>query len=117
LSAGVIGHALAAWLTLPVPFFPVLLVVMGLGMGLATSTSSVLTLALSSAAEHGQASTSLNLADVLGSVTVIAAGGAVFAALHVAAGQDATVFALIWAIVAVGAVLLVIAGRRIRTRG
>ena len=117
LSAGVIGHALAAWLTLPVPLFPVLLVVMGLGMGLATSTSSVLTLALSSAAEHGQASTSLNLADVLGSVTAIAAGGAVFAALHVAAGQDATVFALIWTIVAVGAVLLVIAGRRIRSRG
>lgn len=115
LTTGIVGHALAAWFTLPVPVFPVLLVLMGLGMGMATATTSVLTLLLAPEAEHGEASTSLNLADVLGSVSGIAAGGAIFAALHIDAGEDAHVFGLIWAMIALAAGTLVVTGRRIRT--
>ena len=114
LVIGICGLALAAWFILPLAVFPVLLVFMGLGMGMATATSSVLMLLLASEAEHGEASTSLNLADVLGSVSGIAAAGAVFAALHVEAGADAHVFGLIWSITAVAAGVLVITGRRIR---
>ena len=114
LTLGIIGLALCAWLALPVPVVPALLILMGLGMGMATATTSVLTLLLSTEAEHAASSTSLNLADVLGSVSGIAAGGALFAALHVAAGRDAHVFALIWAVTAVAAGTLVITGRRVR---
>jgi MFS family permease len=89
--------------------------VMGLGMGLATATTSVLMLGLSTPEQHGESSTSLNLSDVLGSVLGIATGGAVFAALHTESGADAPVFALMWSITAAAAVLLAVAGARVRT--
>lgn len=116
LTIGITGNALAAWFALPVPLIPLCLVLMGLGMGLTTATTSVLTLLLATEAEHGEASTSLNLADVLGSVSGIAAGGALFAALHSAAGADAHVFGLIWAITGLTSALLIVAGRRVRPR-
>jgi hypothetical protein len=75
---------------------------------------SVLTLSLTPAEDHGAASSSLQLADVLGSVLGIAAATAVFAALHTQAGADGPVYALIWAGLAVVAVLVVPAGLRIR---
>lgn len=117
LTVGICGIALSAWFTLPVIVFPLCLVLMGLGMGLSAATTSVLMLALSTEAEHGESSTSLNLADVLGSVTGIASGGAIFAALHTTAGADARVFGTIWAITAVAAGLLVLTGRRVRPAG
>ena len=91
------------------------LAVAGLGMGLGTASLSVLALSLTSPADHGSASSSLQLSDVLGSVIGIAATGAVFAALHTRAGEDAPVFVTMWIGTACVATLVVIAGRRIRT--
>ena len=50
----------------------------GLGMGLISPSLSVLTLALSSASEQGQNSSSLRLADALGIATTLAIGGVLF---------------------------------------
>ena len=91
------------------------LVACGTGMGLGTSSLSVLSLELTSPADHGSTSSSLQLADVLGSVIGIAASGAVFAALHRAAGQDVPVFVGMWLGLSVVAALVAVAGSRIRT--
>ena len=91
------------------------LVACGTGMGLGTASLSVLALTLTPAADHGAASSSLQLADVLGSVLGIAAAGAVFAALHTRAGQDAPVYVAMWLGLACVASLAVAAGQRIRT--
>ena len=114
LAVGIAGNLASAALGLPTAVVPVSIAVMGLGMGLTTATTSVLMLGLSSAAEHGESSTSLNLSDVLGSVLGIATGGAIFAALHTTDGSDAGVFALMWSVTAAAAVVLAVAGRRIR---
>jgi len=114
LALGTAACVLSAWLTLPLPAFPLALILMGLGMGMTTATTSVLMLMLTTEAEHGEASTSLNLADVLGSVIGIAAGGALFAALHRAAGQDAKVFAMMWLISSAAALVLILTGPRTR---
>lgn len=84
----------------------------GLGMGLAMASTSVLSLTLSAPEEHGRAASSLNLADVLGSVMGVAAAGAVFAALHDPAGSDVPVFVLMWLLLAGVGALCVEAGRR-----
>ncbi|MFN2318953.1 MAG: MFS transporter [Dermatophilaceae bacterium] len=116
LGVGIAGILGTAALGLPTAVVPVSIAFMGLGMGLTTATTSVLMLALSSEAEHGASSTSLNLSDVLGSVLGIATGGAIFAALHTSPGSDAGVFALMWSVTAVAAVVLAVAGRRILVR-
>lgn len=87
----------------------------GLGMGLAMSSTSVLSLALSAVRDHGRTASSLQLADVLGSVMGISAAGAVFAALHDPHGSDVPVFVLMWVILAGVASLVVAGGQRIRT--
>ena len=92
------------------------LVACGTGMGLGTASLSVLSLTLTPAADHGSTSSSLQLADVLGSVLGIAAAGAVFAALHTTAGRDVPVFVAMWLGLTVVAALVVPAGRRIRSR-
>ncbi|WP_347352218.1 MFS transporter [Intrasporangium sp.] len=89
-------------------------VLMGLAMGIATSSTSVLTLALSPVEEHGRASSSLNLSDVLGAVLGISLSGAVFAGLHDPHGSDVHVFALMWAVLAVIAAIAIVSGRRTR---
>lgn len=89
-------------------------VLTGLAMGLATSSTSVLTLALSPAEEHGRASSSLNLSDVLGAVLGISLSGAVFAALHDPNGSDTWVFVLMWAVLAGIASIVIASGRRTR---
>jgi MFS family permease len=93
----------------------VALVACGTGMGLGTASLSVLSLLLTSPADHGSTSSSLQLADVLGSVLGIAAAGAVFAALHTKAGQDVPVYVAMWLGLSVVASLVVVAGRRIST--
>jgi predicted MFS family arabinose efflux permease len=93
----------------------VALVACGLGMGLGTASLSVLSLTLTPAADHGSTSSSLQLADVLGSVLGIAAAGAVFAARHTTAGQDVPVFVTMWLGLSVVAALVTVAGQRIRT--
>jgi MFS family permease len=114
LSVGIGWCVATTALGLPTVVLPIAVSLMGLGMGLTTATTSVLMLQLTSEPEHGEASTSLNLSDVLGSVIGIAAGGALFAALHTTAGADAMVFALMWSVTAAGAVALTVTGRRIR---
>jgi MFS family permease len=85
----------------------------GTGMGLGTASLSVLSLLLTPASEHGSTSSSLQLADVLGSVLGIAAAGAVFAALHTSAGHDLPVYVRMWLGLAAVAALAILAGRRI----
>ena len=87
----------------------------GLGMGLAMSSTSVLSLALSAVRDHGRTSSSLQVADVLGSVLGISAAGAVFAAMHNPLGSDLRVFELIWVSLAAVAALVMISGQRTRT--
>jgi len=89
--------------------------VSGLGMGLAMSSTSVLSLSLSPVSDHGRASSSLQLSDVLGSVMGISAAGAVFAAMHNPNGSDIRVFELIWVSLAAVAALVMVGGQRTRT--
>jgi MFS family permease len=115
LTSGVALLAIVAatglhWLVLAVGS-----VLTGLAMGLATSSTSVLTLALSPAEEHGRASSSLNLSDVLGAVLGISLSGAVFAALHDPHGSDVGVFVLMWAVLAAIASVVIASGRRTRS--
>jgi MFS family permease len=91
------------------------LAVCGMGMGLGMASLSVLSLTLTPAADHGTTSSSLQLADALGSVLGIAAAGAVFAALHTRAGADIPVYVAMWLGLSVLAALVVLAGQRIRT--
>jgi hypothetical protein len=83
-------------------------------MGLAMSSTSVLSLSLSAVRDHGRTSSSLQVADVLGSVLGISAAGAVFAALHNPAGSDIRVFELIWLSLAAVSALVMISGQRTR---
>lgn len=92
------------------------LAICGLGMGLGTASLSVLALSLTRPADHGHASSSLQLSDVLGSVIGIAGTGAIFAALHTRAGEDVPVFVAMWLCTAAVASLVVAAGLRIRQR-
>ncbi|HEY5247453.1 MAG TPA: hypothetical protein VIJ15_03250, partial [Dermatophilaceae bacterium] len=84
----------------------------GLGMGLAMSSTSVLSLSLSSVRDHGRASSSLQVADVLGSVLGISAAGAVFATMHNPLGSDIRVFELIWMSLGAVATLVMVSGQR-----
>jgi MFS family permease len=93
----------------------VALLACGMGMGLGTASLSVLSLLLTPPADHGSASSSLQLADVLGSVLGIASAGAAFAALHTSAGHDVPVYVGMWLALSAVAALVVVAGQRIRT--
>jgi MFS family permease len=115
LAVGVAGLAAIAGLGLPSLVVGVAAALCGTGMGLAMSSTSVLSLALSPVAEHGRTSSSLQLADVLGSVMGIAAAGAVFAALHDGVRSDIPTFVLIWLALAAVAALVVPGGQRTRT--
>ena len=114
LAAGLAVVALVSWLSLPWWIVPLALVLAGLAMGLGVTTTTVLALELSPVEEHGEASSSLQLADVLGSVLGIAAATAVFAARHVP-GEDAALFGAIFLGLAVVAAIGIPAGQRIRT--
>ena len=83
------GLSAVAWFGLAWWIVPIALVVAGVAMGLGVTTMTVLALELSPVEEHGAASSSLQLADVLGSVLGIAAATAVFAAWHDPGHDDA----------------------------
>jgi MFS family permease len=87
----------------------------GMGMGLAMSSTAVLSLSLSPVRDHGSTSSSLQVADVLGSVLGISAAGAVFAAMHNPDGSDIPAFVLIWVSLAAVAALAMVGGQRTRT--
>lgn len=114
LAAGLVVVSAVAWLDLAWWLTPLGLVLMGVAMGLGVTTTTVLALELSPVEEHGEASSSLQLADVLGSVLGVAAATAVFAAHHVP-GQDAALFGAIFLGLAVVAAIGIPAGQRIRT--
>ncbi|GAA4408035.1 MFS transporter [Fodinibacter luteus] len=114
LAAGFAVVAVVAGFGLPWWLVPLALVLTGVAMGLGVTTTTVLSLELSPVEEHGEASSSLQLADVLGSVLGIAAATALFAARHVP-GRDDALFAAIFLGLAAGAAVVVPAGQRIRT--
>ena len=89
------------------------LILAGLAMGFGVTSTTVLALELSPLEEHGPVSSSLQLADVLGSVVGIAGANAVFAALHVAAGRDGRLYGLIFSGLAACSLLATVAGRRV----
>ena len=115
LAVGLAGVVLVTWAGWWPWLVAMPLAVAGLGMGLGTASLSVLALSLTRPADHGSASSSLQLSDVLGSVVGIAATGAVFAALHTRAGEDVPAFVAMWIGTAAVATLVVVAGRRIRS--
>ena len=112
LASGLAVVSAVAWLGLVWWIVPLALVVTGVAMGLGVTTTTVLALELSPVEEHGAASSSLQLADVLGSVLGIAAATAVFAARHVP-GQDEALFGAIFLGLALVAAVSVPAGQRI----
>jgi MFS family permease len=114
LASGLAVVSAVAWLDLAWAVVPAALVLTGLAMGLGVTTTTVLALELTPLEEHGEASSSLQLADVLGSVIGIAAATAVFAARHVP-GQDDALFGAIFLGLAVVAAVAIPAGQRIRT--
>ncbi len=114
LASGLAVVGAVSALHLPWPLAPLGLVLMGLAMGLGVTTTTVLALELSPMEDHGTASSSLQLADVLGSVIGIAAATAVFAALHVPE-QDDGLFGAIFVGLALIAAVGIPAGQRIRT--
>jgi MFS family permease len=114
LASGLVVTSAVAWLGLAWWIVPIALVVTGVAMGAGVTTTTVLALELSPVEEHGEASSSLQLADVLGSVLGIAAATAVFAARHVP-GQDDALFGAIFLGLAGVAAVAIPAGQRIRT--
>ncbi len=115
LACGLLGLAAVAFLGWSAWLMPLPMVLCGLGMGMATASTSVISLLITPAADHGHTSSSLQVADVLGSVLGIAGAGAVFAALHTGAGRDTHVYVTMWLSLGVVASLVVVAGQRIRT--
>jgi hypothetical protein len=74
----------------------------------------VLVLGLSASGQEGRNSASLQVSDALGGVLGIGAAGAVFAALHTAAGQDSGAFATIWSGLSLLGLLAAFVGSRAR---
>jgi MFS family permease len=83
--AGIAGMALVLWPRVPVAEGLVAWTVAGVGMGLAYAPLSLMMLRLAQPGREGQASASLNLADVLGTAIGIGVGGA---AVSATAGSD-----------------------------
>ena len=110
ILAGIAGMVLVLLPAVPVAEGLAAWTVAGLGMGLAYSPLSLMMLQMARPGQEGQASASLNLADVLGTAIGIGAGGAAVAA---AAGRDLRVGIAVafGAAAAVGLVALAFTGR------
>lgn len=110
---GIAALSLALWTALPPYVAAVGWAVGGLGMGLSLSSTNVIVLGLSPTREQGFNSAALQISDALGSIVLIGAGGAVYAALRdEAGGGDARVFLLVYALMAaVAGIAVVLAGR------
>ncbi len=115
VAASLVGITATSAFGLGIGSVVIAMVVCGLGMGLAASSTSVLTLELAPPQDHAQASSALQLADVLGSTIGISLASAVYAAtvgLALAGGEGA--FTLIWAMTTVFALVAAVAGWRTR---
>ncbi|MGC0420777.1 MFS transporter [Embleya sp. AB8] len=88
----------------------------GMGMGMAVSSVSVLTLDLSTPEEAGANSSSLQVADSLGTIVLVGLAGAIFAALHEGTGRDGGVFTVIFTIMLVVALVGALLAPRVRRR-
>jgi hypothetical protein len=82
------------------------------GMGLAYGSISTLTLELSDPADQGANSAALQVSDSVGSILLIGAAGAVYAASLAAGTVSAATFTTIW----VGTGLLAVAGVLVAAR-
>ena len=105
-----------------IPAVPPLIVLVtwaigALGMGVIFGSLGVLLLQLSAPQEQGVNSASLQIADSLGVVLCAGLGGVIFAAGHTSAGNDAAVFALIFAVMAVIAGAATLVAPRVRPIG
>ncbi|WP_323958745.1 MFS transporter [Arthrobacter sp. JZ12] len=113
LSVSIGGLALSA--AAEVPFWMIVAVwsCAGLAMGMALSSTSVLVLKLSAPEEQGRNSASLQLSDQLGGVIGTAGAGGLFALLREpgATGQ-LSVFAVMWLVLGLFAVIGIAAGFR-----
>jgi MFS family permease len=115
LTAGLALLALIAFFNVRGWTSIVALLLMGLAMGAGVTTTTIVALELSPMDQHGEASSALQLADVLGSVLGIAGATAAFAAWHVP-HQDNHLFGGIFLGLAVVAAVVVPAGQRIAGR-
>ncbi len=86
----------------------------GLAMGLGLTSTTVLALEMVREEAHGETSSALQIADVLGSVLGIAAATAIFAIWH-ERGHDTLLFAGMFAGLAAVTTLVIRAGQRVRT--
>ncbi|MEP7160179.1 MAG: MFS transporter [Dermatophilaceae bacterium] len=114
LATAGLGLTAVDALSAPVASMAFVLALLGLGMGLAVTSTSVLALALSPPGGHAEASSSLQVADVLGSVLGVASAGAVFAAGTRLGWAQETIFPTIWLTMCAIAALGIPAARRIR---
>lgn len=114
LTAGIGTIAAVGWAGATWPWLVPGIVLGGLGMGLASTTLSVLSLSYASAREHGEASSSLQLSDVLGSTLGITLGSALFAVLHPVHGHSAMVYGAVWTAMTAMAALSIVSARRCR---
>lgn len=114
LTVGLVALSLIAWLNIKAVLVILALVAAGLAMGLGVTTTTVLALELSPLEQQAEASSQLQLADVLGSVVGISVVSGVFAAFHVP-NQDNDLYGAIFLGLAVVAALAISAGQRIRT--
>jgi hypothetical protein len=83
-------------------------------MGVGITSLSVLLLELSPPEEQGASSAAMQVSDALGSIVLIGAAGAVFAALHERGQDNADVFLLVFALMAAVALLGSLAAPRVR---
>lgn len=114
LTGGLLWLSAVAWADLPAWLAVLGLLAAGLAMGLGVTTTTIVALELAPVHDHGETSSALQLADVLGSVLGIAGATAVFAAGHVPK-QDNPLFGAIFLGLALVAAVVVPAGQRIRT--
>lgn len=113
-TLGLAGIGLIVALGLPWWLHAVPLILCGLGMGIGVTTTTILALSLVSEEEHGETSSGIQIADVLGSVLGIAAATGAFAIWH-SPQNDRWLFATIFLVLAAVAALVVPAAQRIRT--
>lgn len=107
VGLGIGGLAVAVVAPWPYPLAAACWGTIGIGMGLAWATVNVLAMNASTPAQQGATSAALQVSDAFGQAAVTAVGGALFSALHTAPGQDAGVFAALFAVSLLMAVVAV----------
>lgn len=104
--------SLAVWFDLPLAVIAVGWTVAGLGMGLATASGTLAVMQLSEPATLGRNTSSLQVSESMGNALLVGMAGTLFAGLRTS-HVPVTVFASVFTVMAVGAVLAFAASRRI----